>query len=341
MVWPGQSHTILPIAVTTEAGWLEEGFGRRTLSLIRSSQPHFGSLRDAPVSINRLQIGRAHIYLRFREIFFLDRGSLQFREDVMEKSELRRVLAVVLFGLSCGFCGQLIAASGDEPEPETEGEEESSFGTFGGSVLITSNYMFRSISNSNDGPAVQGDMNWSHDVGFYAGLWASNTNFGGPGNSMELDPYFGFAGNFGESDFSFDIGYWSYNYPKSAFDLDYGEIYVYVTYTKDKFSVSPSVWYAENYFGEDFLDDVSGIAYEVTFSYQFPKNVSASVRVGEQAFDSSFDNLDFVYWDAGIDWAIDDWSIGLRWYDTDGVDPFLASRKLTDGEFVLGITRNF
>ncbi|MFD1215279.1 TorF family putative porin [Microbulbifer celer] len=222
-----------------------------------------------------------------------------------------------------------------------EEEKSDGFGTFGGSLLIASDYMFRSISNSNLRPAVQGDFNWSHESGLYAGLWASNTDFGGVGNSMEIDPYVGFTRDIGESDFNFDIGYWSYNYPGSKSSLDYGEVYTYLNYSKGKFSASPSVWWTHNYFGKDFLDGVSALAYEVTFGYEVCPGLTPSLRVGEQTFGSGYDNLEFTYWDIGVDYTIDDWNLGLRWYDTDGIDPFLANPNLADGEVVFGVTRSF
>ena len=223
---------------------------------------------------------------------------------------------------------------------ETDAEEEG-FGTFGGSVLIASDYMFRGISNSNLRPQVQGDFNWSHDGGLYLGVWASNTNFGGAGNSMEIDPYIGFSRDIGDSNFNFDIGYWSYNYPGSELRLDYGEVYTYLNYANGKFFASPSVWWTDNYFGKDFLDDVSALAYEVTFGYEFYEGLASSARVGEQTFGSGNDNLDFTYWDIGVDYTLGDWSIGLRWHDTDGINPFLANPNLADGEMVFGVTRSF
>lgn len=223
-----------------------------------------------------------------------------------------------------------------------EEEENDTFGTFGGSLLFSTNYMFRSISNSNDKPQVQGDMNWSHDSGVYVGIWASNTNFGGAGNSMELDPYIGIAGDIGDSGFSYDVGYWSYNYPGSQSDLDYSEIYIIPSYsTENDITISPSVWYADNYFGEDFLDGVSALAYEVTVSASFQRDISVSARVGEQTFESDFDFLDYTYWDIGIGKSWKKFSFDLRWYDTNGVNPFLAPPKLADGKVVFGITRSF
>lgn len=222
-----------------------------------------------------------------------------------------------------------------------EEEKEEAFGTIGGSMLLATNYMFRSISNSNNGPQVNGDLNWSHDSGFYIGIWASNTDFGGAGNSMELDPYIGIAGDIGETNFSYDIGYWSYNYPKSELDLDYAEFYVTPSYSICNFTISPSFWYADNYFGKDFLDGVWALAYEVTVSAESQRDISLSVRVGEQTFESDFDELDYTYWDLGISKNWRDFTFDLRWYDTDGINPFLANPKLANGDIVFSIKRNF
>lgn len=238
------------------------------------------------------------------------------------------------------LCVLLVFGSESMAE-ETKAEEKEGFGTFGGSLLIASDYMFRGISNSNLRPQVRGDFNWSHEGGLYMGVWASNTDFGGTGNSMEIDPYIGFSRDIGESNFNFDIGYWSYNYPGSPSELDYAEVYTYLNYSGDKFSASPSVWWTDNYFGKDFLDGVSALAYEVTFGYEICEGLASSVRVGEQTFGSGYDNLDFTYWDIGVDYTLDKWSIGLRWNDTDGIDPFLANPNLADGELVFGVTRSF
>lgn len=249
------------------------------------------------------------------------------------RRKMNFLLALTGLGLLCGGTGQVVAQEGEE-------EDESAI-TFGGSALIASDYMFRGISNSNLRPQVQADFNLSIEGGLYMGVWASNTNFGGAGNSMEFDPYIGFSHGIGDSDFSFDLGYWSYNYPGSGSNLDYGEVYAYLNYSKDKITISPSVWWTDNYFGEDFLDDVSALAYEVTVGYEFCEGLASSLRVGEQTFDSEYDNLNFTYWDIGVDYTVDEWTIGLRWHDTDGIDPFLANPNLADGEMVFGVTRSF
>lgn len=222
-----------------------------------------------------------------------------------------------------------------------ESDDEEGFGSFGGSLTMATDYMFRGISNSNEEFQVQGDFNWGHPSGFYAGVWASNTNFGGAGNSMELDPYIGFANSIGDSGFSYDVGYWAYTYPGATGDFDYGELYAIGTYTAGSFYVSPSIWYADNYFGKDFLDEVSGIAYDVTVGTQLPGGIDLSARVGEQTFGSNASGLDYFYYDVGVTKPVGDFSLGLRWHDTDDVQPGLAPTDLADGRVVFSVTRAF
>ena len=228
------------------------------------------------------------------------------------------------------------------PALHAQDGENTSFGTFGGSLTIASDYMFRGVSNSNEEPQVQGDMNWSHGSGVYAGLWTTNTNFGGPGNSMELDPYVGFASSIGDTGLSYDVGYWVYTYPGSQSDFDYSEFYAIGTWTQGDLSISPSVWYTANYFGTDFLDDVEGLAYDLTVSHALPWEMNASARAGKQTFRNGGEGLDYLYYDVGVTKTAGDFSIGLRWHDTEDAEAALITdTDYAEGRLVFNITRSF
>ena len=230
------------------------------------------------------------------------------------------------------------------PALHAQDGENTSFGSFGGSLTYASDYMFRGVSNSNEGPQVQGDMNWSHDSGFYLGLWTTNTNYGGNGNSMELDPYIGFASSIGDTGISYDVGYFAYSYPRSDQDFDFAEFYAIGTWTSGDLSISPSVWYAQDYFGPDFLGEASSVAYDLTISHALPWTMEVSARVGEQAFhgDGSIsEGVDYLYYDAGITKTAGDFSLGLRWHDTEDAFALIGDEDLIDGRVVFNITRSF
>ncbi|QSX36774.1 TorF family putative porin [Shewanella sedimentimangrovi] len=95
--------------------------------------------------------------------------------------------------------------------------------TFEGNIGVSSNYLWRGVTQTQDGVAVDGGVDYSHESGFYVGTWASSVDFGDD-TSFELDFYGGYAGSFAE-DFSYDVGYLLYAYPDAEGDIDFGELY--------------------------------------------------------------------------------------------------------------------
>ena len=88
---------------------------------------------------------------------------------------------------------------------------------FTANVGLTSDYIFRGISQSQHKTAIQGGFDYAHESGLYAGTWASNVNWVSAtnnklDNSMEWDIYGGFKGAFAD-DFSYDVGVLEYYYP--------------------------------------------------------------------------------------------------------------------------------
>jgi len=90
-------------------------------------------------------------------------------------------------------------------------------------IGVTSNYIWRGVTQSGDEAAVSGGVDYAHDSGFYLGTWASSLGGGGE----ELDIYAGFSGEAG--DIGYDIGVNRYMYP-SANDIDFTELYASVSF---------------------------------------------------------------------------------------------------------------
>ncbi len=89
--------------------------------------------------------------------------------------------------------------------------------TFTSNVGLVSNYLYRGISQTDGGAALQGGFDYAHSSGFYAGLWGSNVSWitlsGAKGNAtLEVDTYLGFKSTFA-TDFTYDVGFLRYNYP--------------------------------------------------------------------------------------------------------------------------------
>ncbi len=84
-------------------------------------------------------------------------------------------------------------------------------------IAVSSDYVWRGVTQTGNGAAVSGGIDYNHDSGFYAGTWISNTSF----NSSETDLYFGYGGEAGE--FSYSVGYLLYTYPSTS-SSNFGEI---------------------------------------------------------------------------------------------------------------------
>jgi uncharacterized protein (TIGR02001 family) len=102
-----------------------------------------------------------------------------------------------------------------------------------GTLALTSDYLFRGLSQTNQEPALQGGIEYAHDGGFYAGAWGSNISWlsdlssaAAPiSSSVELDVYAGWRWPAGES-LKLDAGVYSYYYPG---DYPHGFVRPYTT----------------------------------------------------------------------------------------------------------------
>ncbi len=100
-----------------------------------------------------------------------------------------------------------------------------------GNVALTTDYVWRGISQTDGSPAIQGGFDADLGNGVYAGVWGSNVDFGdddyGDDDSsanIELDVYAGWAGEF--NGVGVDVGVIHYAYPTSDSDTDFTEVYV-------------------------------------------------------------------------------------------------------------------
>lgn len=113
-------------------------------------------------------------------------------------------------------------------------EEKSDFGV-SANMAITSNYIWRGMTQSNNSPAVQGGVDLKYK-GLYAGVWGSNVEFGDGKNSLEADLYAGYKGEI--AGIGYDVGYIQYVYPNMSDEYNFGEAYVGISKEWKKFALS-------------------------------------------------------------------------------------------------------
>ena len=148
-------------------------------------------------------------------------------------------------------------------------------------AAVTSNYIWRGISQTNDQAAGQGGIDWGSDSGLYAGTWVSNVAFGNEaGGGYEMDVYAGFAGEAGG--LGYDLGVITYQYPVAP-NTNFTEVYASGTFSMVTVGVAYTVDAAS---GNADLPFDSGDMY-VNGSIDFTAGKSdVSVYAGTYMFDA-------------------------------------------------------
>lgn len=113
-------------------------------------------------------------------------------------------------------------------------EEAKSDLSVSANMAMTSNYVWRGMTQSADSAAIQGGFDLEYK-GVYAGVWGSNVNFGSD-VSLEADLYVGYAGELDK--LGYDVGFIQYAYPKDVEASNFGEAYVGLEYDLGVASVS-------------------------------------------------------------------------------------------------------
>lgn len=91
-------------------------------------------------------------------------------------------------------------------------------------VAMSSNYLWRGVSQTNGDAAISGGIDYASDSGLYAGTWVSTADWA-PGMTYELDLYGGFSAEINDS-MSYDVGFIYYAYPdETSGDADFSEVY--------------------------------------------------------------------------------------------------------------------
>ena len=169
-------------------------------------------------------------------------------------------------------------------------------------IGVTSNYMWRGVTQTGDQAAIQGGIDYENPNGFYAGTWASNVTWTEP-EGYELDLYAGYGFDWAKT--SWDVGYIYYAYPLTSNEspsaefpdglsaADFGEVYLNFGWEW----LGLGVAYTTNVTGKD---PVSGTDFEDGHLYYFVSaefeagGVGYGAVIGKYDFDV-YDDLDYTY----------------------------------------------
>jgi uncharacterized protein (TIGR02001 family) len=192
---------------------------------------------------------------------------------------------------------------------------------FTANIGVTSNYMWRGVTQTNYQSAIQGGLDYAFSNGAYVGTWASNVSWTDP-IGYEVDLYGGYGFDVGAT--SWDVGYIYYGYPNTSDDIagaaDFGEVYVNFSWTwlglgaayqTNAKTSDPAVEDSGNlYYYASGSWDVGGVGLGATIGRYTFKNASdsdytygeVSLSKDDFTFSISKTNADEVVWgDENVD----------------------------------------
>ena len=185
-------------------------------------------------------------------------------------------------------------------------------GGVSGNVNLITDYAWRGISQTNQGPAVQGGFDYNDPSGVYVGVWGSNVAFAG---SLESDWYFGYNGKIND-DIGYSVGYIYYYYPKQSTldgpggpDDSFQEVNGSLSYK----GLSVGLSYSNDFFGETG----KAIYYNAGYDYSLPNDFGLSFHVGRSNFEDASGLLDYTDYSVGVTKSYAGLDFGLTWVDTD------------------------
>lgn len=147
--------------------------------------------------------------------------------------------------------------------------------------VLSSDYLFRGISQTRNRPAIQGTVDLQHSSGFYVGAFASNVAFPGTNARQELDLAAGYRFEAGAA--TFDLGGIYYTYPgydaaPGSHEFDYVEAVAKASYTVEPLKlVGTATWSPNFYFRTGDAFYLEGGA-----DVSLPAGFTLSGRLGHQ-----------------------------------------------------------
>lgn len=259
---------------------------------------------------------------------------------------MKRLVSMALaLWLVVGFAGVLLA----EEKKEDSGEL-SLLKNFSGTAAITSDYVFRGLSQTDENPALQVGFDYKHPSGFYGGVWGSNVaDYISEGN-VELDLYAGYKKEIMEN-LTLDLSVIYYWYPgdSQSPEKDYFEGHVGLGYAFTKLPLEPNLGVAFNYSPDFYGEDGNGYCVAGTLRLALPYQFGLGFDLGYQYVEgdkttgsgagyNGENGYDYMYWRIGLSKDLLGFTLDLSYYDTNKSEYF---GKIGDDRVVFTISRSF
>lgn len=240
------------------------------------------------------------------------------------RTSIKRVSAQALVLSLALFAAPAFAEEEEEGGAETDPPPAI---TITGAAIVTSDYRFRGISQTDEEPAIQGTININHESGLYAGIWASNVSdyVTGPGSDAEFDLYAGFRKTVGGATLDFGVLYYVYSGAGNV-DTDFFEPYGNVSGTLGPVTAKLGFAYAPE---QDAIGDEDNIYVYGDVAGAIPGSpVTLKAHLGYNSGDSfltlavpdatgQLRGVDYLDYSIGADFVYKNLTLGVAFVDTD------------------------
>lgn len=205
-------------------------------------------------------------------------------------------------------------------------EDESGFNW---NAALTSEYMFRGISQTDDQPALQAGAGYSWSNGLYVGAWASNVDFN-EGTDAEVDVFVGWNGDLGES-VNLDVQLVRYSYvgEPSGVDYAYNELIGKLSFAGN---YSATLGYTNDFLASDTDSVYLGLGGD----WEIGKGYNLTAGVGYTTIDDDLGGVDgYADYSIGVNRDFGPVNIALGYHGTNAdAEDFFGTDNAED-KFVL------
>jgi len=161
-------------------------------------------------------------------------------------------------------------------------------------AALVTDYVFRGFSYSDNGPALQGGVDFAHESGLYVGTWLSNVD-DGTDTDVEYDVYVGYGME--ANGLEIDLGYTTYNFIDAGADT--AEVYANVT----KGAITASIYHDIDAYKTTHL----GLAH----SSELPNDLALDLSAGYLLDNDDIYGDDVIDLGATVSKTIDRFDVGV------------------------------
>lgn len=204
---------------------------------------------------------------------------------------------------------------------------------FSSTIYITTDYVFRGISFSDDDAALQGSIDWAYN-GFFAGVWGSSIN--GADYDQEFDYYGGYSNSWNGIDYTIMPIY--YHFPASddpfgGLENDQFEVWVTLGHGFSQLPLTPYFTLFYSWSPDFTLEDGTGNYINANIALTLPHGFGLDFGAGYQDVEGDgatgsgglfctpatgvlCDGYSYTHWTVGLTKSLKGFNFDVRYHDT-------------------------